>query len=334
VTIPNASARHAALAREFIRALRGKRSQAALSRRLGFTSNVLYRWEAGQREPTMDQCFRLAKAVGIDVRKAMVSFDGRLDAVLPRRVGDHRFVPNMFECLWTESIAELSRRTGLGASSLSRLLSGKATFKLPDFLHTIEASTGRILDWIAAFIDPARLPSAHADWERLQLAREAAQLAPYSEGVLALLETVPYRAHKVHPDGYIAERLGVPLQTELDTIALLVRLGWIRRRGENGPYEVQAAREVDTRVLPQSAYSRLKEFWADEARRSFGRGGAPRMSYVVFSTSEERMHRIGEILREAYFQVRVVLREPESESDVTRAGVATLMLFPIDGQPL
>src|SRR6185295_9463840 len=45
------------LGSDFIRALRGSRSQAALSRRLGFRTNVLYAWESGRRWPTAELRF-------------------------------------------------------------------------------------------------------------------------------------------------------------------------------------------------------------------------------------------------------------------------------------
>ncbi|HVZ32321.1 MAG TPA: helix-turn-helix transcriptional regulator, partial [Polyangiaceae bacterium] len=50
--LPDVSLNYEDLARDFIRALRGGRSQAALSRRLGFRTNVLYAWESGRRWPT------------------------------------------------------------------------------------------------------------------------------------------------------------------------------------------------------------------------------------------------------------------------------------------
>src|SRR5689334_6815786 len=58
---------HEALAKELIRALRGRRSQVALSRRLKHRSNVLYAWEAGLRAPTAAGFLGLAKRVGIDI---------------------------------------------------------------------------------------------------------------------------------------------------------------------------------------------------------------------------------------------------------------------------
>lgn len=51
---------------ELLRAVRGKRSQRLLSKRLGYASNVLYRWETGRAWPAAEDFFRLLDALGQD----------------------------------------------------------------------------------------------------------------------------------------------------------------------------------------------------------------------------------------------------------------------------
>src|SRR3954471_10205520 len=62
------------LGAELIRALRGKRAQTALSRRLGDKTNVLYLWEAQKGAPTGAGLLQLAQRVGVDVRQALEQF--------------------------------------------------------------------------------------------------------------------------------------------------------------------------------------------------------------------------------------------------------------------
>src|SRR5688572_13766749 len=62
------------LGAELIRALRGKRSQTALSRRLGYKTNVLYLWEAQKGAPTGAGFLKLAERVGVNVREALEQF--------------------------------------------------------------------------------------------------------------------------------------------------------------------------------------------------------------------------------------------------------------------
>jgi len=64
------------LAREFLVSLRGKRSQVAWSRRLGYRSNVAYTWEAGRRFPTVAETFRAVQRSGLDLRSCMEDFYG------------------------------------------------------------------------------------------------------------------------------------------------------------------------------------------------------------------------------------------------------------------
>lgn len=56
------------LASDFLRALRGKRSQLAFSRRLGYRSNVVARWENHRCWPTAAGTLYAASRTGIDVR--------------------------------------------------------------------------------------------------------------------------------------------------------------------------------------------------------------------------------------------------------------------------
>jgi len=50
--------------RELVRALRGKRSQAAVQRRLRRSSNVLHAWETGARYPRLTDLLLLLQVAG------------------------------------------------------------------------------------------------------------------------------------------------------------------------------------------------------------------------------------------------------------------------------
>ncbi|HCH63405.1 MAG TPA: hypothetical protein DFR83_11410, partial [Deltaproteobacteria bacterium] len=72
----------ATVASEFLVALRGKRSQTAWSRRLGYRSNVAYAWESGRRWPTAAETFRACGRAHIDVEASLVRFYGTRPAWL------------------------------------------------------------------------------------------------------------------------------------------------------------------------------------------------------------------------------------------------------------
>ena len=63
------------VARQVLRAIRGRRSQVAFSRRLGYRGNAVADWEAGRRFPTAARFLEACERAGIDVAGALYAFD-------------------------------------------------------------------------------------------------------------------------------------------------------------------------------------------------------------------------------------------------------------------
>ena len=70
------------VASEFLRALRGKRSQLAFARRLGYRGNPITDWERGARFPTAVEALRAAARANIDVAAAFRRFAPDVPALL------------------------------------------------------------------------------------------------------------------------------------------------------------------------------------------------------------------------------------------------------------
>src|SRR4026209_2945343 len=68
--------RYEALAVDWIRAIRGRRSQRVFSRRLGYRSNIVYRWESGRCFPTAQILLSAMVRLGHDVGAAVCRFYG------------------------------------------------------------------------------------------------------------------------------------------------------------------------------------------------------------------------------------------------------------------
>jgi hypothetical protein len=61
-------------AQQILRAFRGRRSQHAFARRIGYRGNPSTHWEHGRRFPTALETLRFAKRLGIDVSAAFRRF--------------------------------------------------------------------------------------------------------------------------------------------------------------------------------------------------------------------------------------------------------------------
>src|SRR6185436_15285728 len=87
----------------------------------------------------------------------------------------------------TTPVSELARRIGRHRAAVARWLSGGASPRLPDLLRLVDTLTGRLLDFVVAFVDPGWLTTSRREWEQLRTARATAGASPWTEVVLLAL---------------------------------------------------------------------------------------------------------------------------------------------------
>jgi transcriptional regulator with XRE-family HTH domain len=318
---------HDRLAAEWVRALRGARSQAAFSRRLRYRSNVVRAWENSRRWPTAARFFDACARAGHDPRAALARFygtppswlehaDPSVPATVARLLDDLR---------GGSSIQDVARRAGCNRYAVSRWLSGKSEPRLPDLLRMIEATSLRLLDFLACFVDPASLPTAARAWRELETARKVAVELPWSHAVLRALELEAYRALPRHVPGFIAERVGIARAEEERCLRLLAATKQIRRRG--GRWVPHRVLTVDTRQDPRAGRT-LLAFWAEVGRTRLQASEARGLfSYNLFTVSSRDLERLRE-LHLAYFrQLRSIVAQSEPAE---RLVVANVQLFGLD----
>ncbi len=319
------------VSRQLIRALRGKRSQVALSRKLGCRSNVLYAWESGRRWPTAATFFQLARAVRVPVEAGVGAFLGGLPASL---VGLDWDTPDASARLLEHlrggtTIVELARRVGTHRVSVARWLKGTAEPRLPDFLRLVEAVSVQLLDFVAIFVSPAELDAARAPWQVLEAQRRVAYELPWSHAVMRVLELEEYRALPAHSPGWIAARLGISEADEQHCLAALSTSKLIQRRA--GRWAVRSVLTVDTRRNPEAGL-RLKEFWADVGSNRLPQlepAGEDLFSYNLFTISDREWESFRQ-LHIAYYQE--LRRLVEASTCAERVVLVNLQLLRLDAR--
>jgi transcriptional regulator with XRE-family HTH domain len=322
---------HELLARGVMRALRGKRSQTAFSRRLGYTTNVAYAWEAGRRAPTAAEMFRAAALTHVDVRAAITPFFGRTlpDALSEVEPTDPAFVSALLrEIRGSVSMAHLADATGVSPSTISRVLSGHIDPRLPAFFRLVEAASRRLLDLLSGLVDLDTIPVARTEWRRLEAARRLAFENPLSEVVPRFLELESYARLRRHRPGWIAERLGITLEDEEHTLRDLEAARVIRWDGDR--WVLDRERSVDTTRGDPRAGRLSRRFWTERARERIAAAGEGQFAYLVFTTDEATLAALRELHLRYYRELRgLVASAPTNE----RVVVANLQLFPVDVGP-
>jgi DNA-binding phage protein len=316
------------IAREFLRELRGTRSQVAWSRRLGYRSNVAYAWESGRRWPTAAETMRACRRSGIDVHAALTRFYGRpptwIDELDP---AEPEAIARMLTDLRGQaSVSDLARRASLSRYRVTRWLSGHTQPRLPDFLRVIEAASVRMVDFVGALVDPLVLPSVAPLWRRIEAHRNGAAQHPWTQGVLRALELNDYLALPEHDIAWIAQRLDISLEEAEASMEILKRGGAATRAGKHWKPEGIA---VDTRRYPEVG-RRLKRHWSEVAADRITGAYPGQFSYNVFTVSRSDFEQI-RTLHLAYFHaLRQIVAASTSEDVVA---VANVQLFALDDKP-
>ncbi len=295
------------VAGDLVRALRGRRSQRQLSRRLGFSSNVAYRWESGRAAPAAHEFFRLA-ALGARAPYRRLNDAGfRYGAEGAVDLTEAKDVAEWLDAMRGElPITSLAVRTGESRFVISRWLSGRTLVRLSDLLRLVQAITRRGLDFVAVFVDPAKLPSAKDEWAALSASREAALRHPWSQAVLRVLELEQYAELPRHERGFIAGMLGIPLREEEACLDVLRRSGQIRL--EDKRWVVAVERTVDTRAGQLQGHD-PRGFWLEVAHENWRRKTPGIYSYNVCSLSEADFQRLQQLHRRFFAEMREIVAQ-------------------------
>ena len=309
---------------EFLRALRGHRSQVQWARRLGYKGNPITDWERGDRFPTMEEALRAAALAGVDVIAATARFAPALPL---QRTGQQLLLAEWLSALrGSVSLAELAASSGFSRFAVSRWLRGRAKPRVPEFFRLLDAITGRLPEWLAELVEIALVPSLVPRFRAMHAAKQLAFEAPWTEAVLRLLETQPYLALARHEPGFLAESLGVQRAEAERCLERLLDAEIIVRRRHK--YAVKGRRStVDTRGGDRALLN-LKRHWTQVAAE---RLAAPRpgdfFAYNVISVSRADLERVREKLRATFRELRslVAASEPEEAAALINLQVVTFL---------
>jgi transcriptional regulator with XRE-family HTH domain len=302
------------LSSELVRELRGPLSQAELSEKLGYTTNVLYTWEAGRRAPTASDFFRLVEAAGQDVPSALVRFFVAPPPWLRecRMTGPEDVMQLLAELTSGFSVSGLAETIDASRTTVSRWNQGQSEPRLPDLLRVVEATTGRLLDFVGVFVDPERLDTAR---EPHRLATERRRLLaehPLAAALLSALDLDAYKRLRTHRAGVLARRLGIPSDEETTLLAALEKARLVRtsrgriRRAEADAQDDKAPR----RPPPSEAFAALAGLAADRLARSERPEDGFGTSDVV-TVSKKNHARLVELERAHDRAVRRILAEEQ-----------------------
>jgi transcriptional regulator with XRE-family HTH domain len=282
--------------------VRGRRSQTAYARKLGYTSNVPYEWESGRRYPPASTFFAALRAAGLDVDPRLAEY---LRGAPEEARGQPPAVAVLLDAAHGSTRVEVAARAGVGAQAIGRWLAGRSDPRLPDLLRVIDLAGRRLPDFVATWVDPEQVPSMRERWRQLQASRALVRASPWTSAVLLCFELASYRALPAHVRGFVAERLGIDVALEDAAVDLLAAAGQIRT--VRGRYVRVETAPIDAREARPAAD--LKRFWAGVAVERLDR--AALVSWNLLAVSRADLAALREVQRESFRQMRQIVERSE-----------------------
>ncbi len=295
------------LAREWVRRVRGTRSQRAASKRLGYRSNVVYRWETGRAHPTASTVLSMMATFGLDVRAAVDRFYGGtcswLDHFDPTsREGAAQLLDDL---RGSQTFLEVAAASGFTRHQVARWLESANEPRFADWLALVETLSHRLLDLVAAFFDDESLPCVAEQWQRLVALRRAAYDHPESHLFLRALELDSYQRLVRHQPGFLSRRLGLTLTQERHSLALLEAAGQVVY--EDHKWRVADEPFVDTRA--DAVRSRqLRAHWLRQSAEAVEASTPGTFAFNIFSVSKRDLERARAIHRRYYREMTELIR--------------------------
>lgn len=294
-------------ASQFLRALRGSRSQVQLARRLGYRGNPVTDWERGERFPTAEEALRIASLVRVDIVAACTRFSPSVP--LERSGAELQLASWLDRLRGSRAVTALAARCGRSRFAISHWLKGTAKPRVPDFFRLLDAITGRLPEWVAEIVPIDEVPALAGRYHAAAAAKRLAFEKPWTEAIVRLLETTAYRRLERHQPGFIGEQLGIDLEEEAECLRRLLAARIVQKTKRK--YTVSGQLTVDTQGGRQALHD-LKRHWTHVAA---DRLRSPRSSdlfaYNVMSLSAADLVRVQERLREAFREVRAIVAVSE-----------------------
>jgi transcriptional regulator with XRE-family HTH domain len=218
------------LQREIVKAIRRGRSQQQLSKRLGYKSNEVHKWEQSTRNIAWSKFVEFARLCRVDMKSALqlgAFYDG--DPTSAAGLVAH--------VMGSTPLLEFSSVCGVSRHRVGRWLNGRAEPTLGDVLSMLDRAALRLVDFVDTLAGGvAHVPSLQAQAARIQAQRELTVTNPGVSSLALALELDRYRSLPRHSDALLAEITGKSLDETRRCLRQLVAVGAVAKR--RGKYEL------------------------------------------------------------------------------------------------
>ena len=318
------------LEQELIRLLRGKRSQGAVNKRLGYKFNQYYRWESGKKRVLWSEFIGI-----LDIADRSNVFRNWLSRILSYNCSLDKPEELLLRLKGNESTKEFAERLETSRYKLYRWLNGEQEPPIWLILSAINkvkvGFLAGILEDLVGLESVTQFPLREKS--RYQLSEIFAN-EPILPAVIRCLELEAYTSLPNHESGHIAKKLNISLNDENRYLELLLNAGNILR--ENGKYSV-----VDTTIHFNGSFNQrqdMKRYWlskADEAIASMKHGDESGFFGVnILTANSDVKDAISKRIYDCFYDVSQILKEKDNSNPEHILVVGMQVMEPFSPKPI
>lgn len=305
-----------------LRHLRGRQSQAAFSRSLGFAFNKVSRWENGTLRLTWQDMALVCRHREISLYEILGHLLSATEplpddlGLLLRRILGH------------VDTRSLQTRTKYSRFKFERWMRGESEPEFKDVMVLIAEFTGYHWDVVVEIYAATSGRGLHAEAEALcpelrkvhdiLKRREVVALYPESVMIDMYFEVSEYQKLARHEDGFVAKRIGISLARERSLLKAMVGANMLTKK--DGKFRsAQLDDNVRTKTRKFDQHADIITYWLqqgarvlDEQRKLGFRPDVSVMSYRCFMVSEKTYQAIQDRVQKFYLEIGSMIRtDPE-----------------------
>lgn len=313
-----------ALRNELLLGLRGRLSQARFSQILGYRSNRVHRWDSGETAflwcHFRNACIRLQRPFAQACHDEL-QFSGSIKST-GALVG---------HLLGSESQTDSAKRLGISRSMISRWRRGLIEPSLEQMLRIVHGSHCSMTRFLDRIVPAEKLPSITEILRRERRERDLHFKYPWIAALILCLRTIEYNDLGIHQEGYLARKLGIPIETEREVVRELLEIGALEYEGK---ILCPTRRSLNTTGDPEGG-RRIREYWSSRMLEFIRKQPATppnqTWSYMVFNTCPDTAARIRERYYAFFQDVNSIILSSDGRSD--NVAVMSMQLLSLDDLP-
>lgn len=313
---------------QLVRLLRGSETQKSLSAQLGYSYNIVGRWESGTNKVLWDDFLALATELEIPIEKILFDLCGL-------NFQDYKDSGLLVQFFRRGKMTDDRLEKYFSSQKILRLSRGDTRLSLEDFLILVELSWGRsqrFFDLLKPYTNSKSLVS-----HELGEYNNFVGNNPRSAIIRMALDLKGYKDLNQHSHKYLADICGLTDSQVKESLNAMLAIDAIRWEGKHFVSNLHC---VDSAVGNSQEVSRkILTYWRNEISRHVastnpGKSKQLKSAYLIYKTNEKLEKELFELSNHFYGDFKKLVTSYEDKQDeFTSIKIMTCEFFSISQPP-